>query len=174
MSLTNLTDEQLMARFQRSLDEEAFRELAERYYDRAEYIAGQRLGPSYAGCDAVQEALLRVVRYRKRYNPEQAFAPWFNTILRHVCTDMLRKDIRRRNLLEKFAEHVRHALPKAPSGGKLRDLLGGLSAADAEFLNLRYGWGYSMRELTDHLGCSLEAAKKRHQRILGRLRRRLE
>ncbi len=84
-------DEALMAEFCRTLDDDVFRTLASRHYRQAIQIAQQRLGSFALAQDAVQETLIRIVRYRQRYNARQAFAPWFRSILRNVCTDIHRK-----------------------------------------------------------------------------------
>ena len=65
----DVSDETLMRRFCESLDDETFHTLASRYYDKALRIAKERLGRDSAAQDAVQEAMIRVVRFRRRYRP---------------------------------------------------------------------------------------------------------
>ncbi len=163
-------DEVLMRRFCQTLDEECFRVLAARHYAGALRLAQGRLGSEDAAQDAVQEALIRVVRYRRRYNPSKPFAQWFYTLLRNVCTDLYRKEQRHREALETFSE-VRPAIRAETSAlERVLDLTAGLPPTDAQMLGLRFVEGFSLGEIGSQLGCSLDATKKRFQRLLKRLR----
>jgi RNA polymerase sigma-70 factor (ECF subfamily) len=172
MSDKELTDEQLMRRFRRSLDEAAFRVLADRHYDRALRIAFGRLGDRTAAEDAVQEALVRVVRNRRRYRAGKPFAPWFHTILRNVCTDIHRSELRRRRTVAAFQVMAPETVPDTRAREHAHALVDSLPPAAARLLRLRYENGFTFAELARELGCSVEAAKKRVQRVLGELRGR--
>lgn len=163
------TDERLMGRFRDTLDEQVFRALAGRYYPQALRIAHDRLGNETAAQDAVQETLIRIVRHRRRYDPTKPFARWFFAILRNVCADLHRKEARHQQALQAFADWT--APPAAESAtNRMLDLEVSLSTGEAELLQLRYVDGLSHAEIAGQIGCSLEAAKKRFQRILKRLR----
>jgi len=41
--------------------------------------------------DAVEEAILRAIQAAHRYRSEQAWAPWFLSIVRNICRDCLRR-----------------------------------------------------------------------------------
>jgi RNA polymerase sigma-70 factor (ECF subfamily) len=167
MTESDCADEVLMRRFQETMDEGVFRLLASRHYEAALRIAERRVGNHASAQDAVQEALIRVVRYRGQYQPPRPFAPWFHTILRNVCTDVLRQEARRRDCLQTLAE-----TPPAddPRREKLAGLLAGLSGGNAELLRLRYVCGFSLGELASHCQSSQEAVKKRIQRLIQRLK----
>jgi RNA polymerase sigma-70 factor (ECF subfamily) len=165
-----MTDEALMARFKRDLDEQAFRILAERYFDRAVTVAGRVLGGLADPEDAVQEAFIRVVRYRGRFKTTRAFRPWFYAILRNVCIDMQRKALREAERDRAYAGQPQTAGPAPSALQRVRALMERLTTEDASLLRLRYVDGLSFAEIAAALGCSLAAAKKRHQRVLSRLR----
>ncbi|MCF7847999.1 MAG: sigma-70 family RNA polymerase sigma factor [Kiritimatiellales bacterium] len=170
---TEIPDEMLMARFCATLDDAAFRELTMRYWPPALAIARGKLGRDDLAKDAVQETLIRIVRNRERYNRERPFAPWFYTILRNICTDFQRKEFRHRQKLEDYAEVMpRHE----PTGHKkhIRELLGKLPDADKEILVLRNYQGMPLAEIGDYYGISEEAAKKRAQRALAKLKKLYE
>ena len=170
MTEVECADEVLMRRFQETMDEGVFRLLASRHYEAALRLAQKRVGNHSTAQDAVQEALIRVVRYRRHYHPSRPFAPWFHTILRNVCTDMLRQEARRRDSLQNLAEAV-PPLPAAdPRQEKLVELLAGLSGGNAQLLRLRYVCGLSLGELAVQCQSSQEAVKKRIQRLIQRLR----
>ncbi|MBI5684693.1 MAG: sigma-70 family RNA polymerase sigma factor [Verrucomicrobia bacterium] len=170
MTESDCADEVLMRRFQETMDEGVFRLLASRHYEVALRIAERRVGNHSTAQDAVQEALIRVVRYRRRYHPSRPFAPWFHTILRNVCTDMLRQEARRRDSLQSLAEAAPPMPVSDPRQEKLVELLAGLSGGNAQLLRLRYVCGFSLEELASHCQSSQEAVKKRIQRLIQRLK----
>jgi len=165
--------EALMARFQRRGDAEAFEQIASRFLPPALAAAHSILADHALAEDAVQEAFLRVIRGRDRYLPTRPFSSWFYTILRNLCTDMLRRRARRARLLEALAGNA--GPPAVPAGhdppGSL-DLLAGLPKGDRAVLTLRIVHDLAFRDVAAALGISEEAAKKRAQRGLRRLRER--
>ena len=163
-------DEALMREFQQTMDEGTFRILAARHYPAALRLAQKRLGNHSATQDAVQEALIRVVRHRNRYDSAKPFAPWFHTILRNVCTDHLRREARRRNALFNLEEETPTQMGADPRRERLLELLAGLSGNNAQLLKLRYVCGLSLEELAVQCQSTQEAVKKRIQRLIQRLR----
>jgi len=160
-----------MARFQRAGDAEAFNEVVERSLPRALGVARALLGDASLAEDAVQEAFLRVVRRRDAYVPGRPFGSWFFAILRNVCADARRARARQARLVREVA-----ALPRAAPGRADRDvstpsLLARLPKGEREVLTLRVVQELSFREVAAAMGISEEAAKKRAQRGLRRLRR---
>jgi RNA polymerase sigma-70 factor (ECF subfamily) len=166
----DIPDEALMRQFQEAFDEVAFDELVARYYRPAQVTARNLLGQSSAAEDAVQEAFVRVVGARKSFDPARSFAPWFYSILRHVCVDLQRKEGRRSKQLEALAEQARDEAQAPPSDGRAAAMLQSLPPPDQEVLALRLVHGMPFHEIAAHLGCSVETAKKRAQRALKRLR----
>ena len=96
----------LMARFQRTLDPEAFDRIVSSFLRPALAVAEQILSDAALAEDAVQEAFLRVVRRRTRYLPGKPFSSWFYTILRRVCNDMLRRRARQAALVREVASQT--------------------------------------------------------------------
>jgi len=170
MTENDCADEVLMRRFQETLDEASFRLLASRHYDAAVRIAQRRLGNHHNAQDAVQDALIRVVRHRRRYHSSRPFAPWFHTILRNVCTDILRQEARRTKALANLPEATPSLPMAAPLKERVVELLGGLPADGAQLLQWRFVCGMSLDELAVQCQSSQEAIKKRIQRLIHRLR----
>lgn len=175
---TAVPDEELMAAFQASDDEEAFSELVRRYSEKAFRVAVAVLGNREEAEDAVQECFLRVVRARASYRSEASFSVWLFTLLRNVC----RNELRRRSRVPKKEESL-FATPEAaadPSeAAELREeaaaaraAFEGLPAADREILTLRIHGGLAFSEIAAACGLSTEATKKRAYRALERLRHR--
>jgi RNA polymerase sigma-70 factor (ECF subfamily) len=170
MTIGNLTDEELMARFHETLDDAVFRELVARYCDRGMRFAARRMGNAGNAQDAVQETFIRIVRHSHRFDPGRRFAPWFFTILRNVCTDMSRKEIRMAEALGRYTTETEATGPDYGAVERASAIVGALSEGDARLIRLRFVGGLSFKELASTLHCSVEAAKKRCQRIVNRLR----
>ncbi len=166
--ISNCSDEALMLAFRDTLDEALFTELMTRHYGPALHVAETRIFDSESAADAVQEAFVRVVRKRRHYDGRR-FAPWFYTILRNICTDIIRKEMRRKNKMEAFRAEVPEAAP-AVRRDEFDALIASLPPRDREALTLRYAADLSFAEIAPLLDCSEDAAKKRVQRALARLR----
>lgn len=166
----DITDEALMRRFQSVRDETALRTLMDRHLGAALAVADARLRNTGLSDDAVQEAFVRVARHADRYNPDRPFAPWFYSILRHICTDLIRKECRYRNQLKSFADREDISPSRTADFGPLYAALDRLREDEQELLILRMVRGLSFREIAESFGCSEEAAKKRGARAIRRLR----
>jgi len=166
----HFSDELLMRRFCESLDEEVFRVLASRYYESALRVAEDRLGDYAWAQDAVQETLLRIVRFRDRYDPAKPFTHWFYAVLRNACTDIYRKESRRQEALKALADSTPDHQPDDASKERVLELTAALPGPDTHLLRLRFVEGLSIGEIGGQLGCSLDAAKKRLQRLLRKLK----
>jgi len=158
-----------MGRFRDAFDEAAFDTVMHRYHRAAFAFACSFLHNATAAEDAVQEAFVRIVRQRRKYDPARPFKPWFFQLLRNVCLDAQRKHQRHARKLREFAESA--ITPNVPQrAARLLDVLHVLTPEDKELLTLRMVQGLSFAELATHFGCTEEAAKKRGQRALAKLR----
>lgn len=164
------SNERLMALYQRRLDAEAFGTLVARFMAPALGVAQQLLADRALAEDVVQETFLRLVSRRDSYDPSSPFAPWFYTILRHNCADALRRRARDARALQHVGEELaRHGSPNL-SSGDAADMLAELAPHDRAVLELRVLHDLPFRDVAAALGISEEAAKKRAQRALRRLR----
>jgi len=164
--------ETVMARFQERLDSCAFEQLVSCYMKPAVGVARQILSDHALAEDAVQESFLRVIRKRNQYVPASPFSCWFYRIVRNVCMDMLRKCSREKEALEKVPAVRKSDLPQTNSP-EIPELLGALVRSDQDVLVLRVVHGLGFRDVAAALGISEEAAKKRAQRALKRLRTKI-
>lgn len=161
--------EALMARFQASLDSDAFEQIVSSYISPALAVARQILSDCALAEDAVQESFLRVIRKRAQYIPGSPFSCWFYTIVRNVCIDMLRKRAREEEAIEIIATGAGPSIPRTDLSEILK-LLDCLASRERDVLALRIVHGLRFRDVAAALGISEEAAKKRAQRALKRLR----
>lgn len=88
--LRDARDADLLLRAQRG-EEEAFRELVERYEKRAFFIAFGLLNREEEAWDVAQEAFLRVYRSLDRFDFARSFYTWFFRIVQNLAIDRLRK-----------------------------------------------------------------------------------
>ena len=161
-----------MVRFQTRLDSNAFDGIVSAYMRPAIGIAQQILSDHALAEDAVQESFLRVIRKRRQYVPGNPFSCWFYRIVRNVCMDMLRKCSREKEALDKVPA-VRKPDPPRTDSPEIPELLDVLASSDRDVLVLRIVHGLGFRDVAAALGISEEAAKKRAQRALRRLRAKI-
>jgi len=158
-----------MARFQARLDSKAFEQIVSFYISSALVVTKRILLDDTLAEDAVQESFLRVIHKRDQYIPSSPFSCWFYAIVRNVCLDMLRKKAREKEALENVATIIELSKPrtKLPEIPKIFDIL---ANHERDVLVLRIVHGLGFRDVAAALGISEEAAKKRAQRALKRLR----
>jgi len=167
------TPESLMASFQRRMDDQAMVGLVSLFSRPALGVARQILGQRNLAEDAVQEAFLHVVRSKDQYDPSQRFSVWFYAILRHVCIDLKRKSARHQAVILEYAARKDSGSTEGDDGDDLRVLMKALPRGERDILALRIVDGLSFAEIAAAVGISEEAAKKRSQRGLRRLREKV-
>ena len=165
------TNEELMTGFISDPHNGSFDPLVSRFLGPAVAVARAMLTDTALAEDAVQETFLRIVRKRHQYNTSMVFDNWFYTILRNICRDMLRKMSRQDQLLLKAAENTtlssKDPDPVMEEGYELMD---GLDRDSRTILTLRVIEGMDFARISTVLGISREAAKKRSQRALKKMR----
>ena len=161
-----------MKRFKRSLDQGAFERLVEDYASGAAAVSNQILGDRALAEDAVQEAFIRVIRKRRQYVVSSPFGRWFYAILRNVCIDMLRRRNRDVMLTRQLGSEIANSAAEESQSDELA-LLEMLGPGERHVLELRVVHSMSFKEVAFALDISEEAAKKRAQRGLRRLRQKL-
>ena len=170
------TDEELMERFAYNGDRRSMGMLVRRYAPTATGAAFRLLRSGDEAQDAVQDAFVNIIRARSDYRPHSPFGPWFYRILRNVCLDMLRKRKSYDNALVRLAgEKVPEEDPPAENRrSPFLELVGRLPEKDRRVLMLRVIDGLQLTEIAELCGCTEEAAKKRAQRGLKRLKSLVE
>jgi RNA polymerase sigma-70 factor (ECF subfamily) len=76
-------------------DRDALDELLERHYDRLHALCRRITGDPHDALDALQEALIAIVRGLPRYNGRAAFSTWAYRVTTNACLDELRRRRRR-------------------------------------------------------------------------------
>jgi RNA polymerase sigma-70 factor (ECF subfamily) len=159
-------------------DEEAYRTFYGAYYDRLwRYSLVVAAGDEEAAREALQSALVRVVRHIKVFSDEQVLWSWLTVLARTALSDHNRKRRRYLAFLDRFSSQAR-ATQIEPEGadvdarllGLLESNLATLEAEDKQLVEWKYLEQRSVREIAADLDSSEKAVESR----LGRVRRKLK
>ena len=141
-------------------------------------------GEAYAFCvriagrthaeDLVQEAFLRVLRYRRSYRGD-AFKPWLLRVLRNACMDRLRAMGRERALAGRWTFETSRDAEPSPAFederlARLERALNALPLAQREVIVLARWHDLPYDRIAEVLACSPGAARVRMHRALEKLR----
>jgi RNA polymerase sigma-70 factor, ECF subfamily len=132
----------------------AFEPLVLAHQDQALRIATALLGDADDAADAVQDAFVKAYRSMKRLRDGSAFGPWFRTILRNGCRDMLRSPVRRRVAIteERVGSTSMDGVERADLAGAVRKALRSLSPEHREILVMKEIEGLSYAEIVEATG----------------------
>jgi RNA polymerase sigma factor (sigma-70 family) len=169
-----MNDQQLLARFITDPTGNAFAELVRRNADLVYSSARRQLGDAHLAEDVTQAVFFLLTR--KAAKVKGSLPGWLITATCYACRDARKIAARRRR-------HERQAAQMRPEQSQisqestwenyspmLDDAIKRLSPADRDAVVLRYLRGMSHREVGESIGVSEEAARKRVERGLDRLR----
>jgi len=118
---TPRTDHQLMAALAQG-DEEAFRELVERYQREVYGTIAKMIGDFHEAEDLAQRVFLRVYRAAPRYRPEAEFTTWLYTILRRLVFNETERRTRfRSRMVEESSFPGREGVEREAPDLRLKD-----------------------------------------------------
>lgn len=158
-------------------DESAYRAFYDAYFDRLfRYLLVVTAGDEDAAREALQSALVRVVRHIKVFASEEVLWSWLTVLARSALSDQNRKRRRYFAVLDRFAWHTRapQAVPVDPEadsrlGDSLEACLEALPADERRLVEGKYFEGRSVRDLAGEFSLSEKAVESR----LGRVRQKL-
>lgn len=151
-------------------DEEAFRELHERFFDRLyQFLLVVTRGRADEAQEAVQQTWLRVVRYVRVFDTEEALWDWLKVLARSAARDAGRKQQRYVALLQKFALRRQGcAYAREQASGEenrlrsvLEECLEELDPADRQLIENKYVEGLTVKELSALTGLTEKAIESR-------------
>lgn len=88
---TGDAEEQQLIRESAQGDEDAFRQLVERYHRLVMHVAYRSMGDMSLAEDVAQEAFIKVFRGLPAYRPEKPFVHWLHRVVANSVTDALRR-----------------------------------------------------------------------------------
>lgn len=170
------SDMDLLAAYGERGSEDAFRELVDRHVDFVYSAALRQLGDPHAAREATQAAFLALAGKAGSLPTGTLIGGWLHRAVHFAARNLRRAEARRRHWeeaaaamqtpdqddgMEGFREQIQPQVDQA---------MAGLEDSDRDALVLRYLEQKTVREVAEELGTSEEAAKKRVQRALERLR----
>lgn len=124
--------------------------------------------------DVVQEILLSIHKARHSYNSSREFYPWFYAIVNARVVDEKRKSFREGRKMEAYRKEVESIeiedSRKKSLESDISGVLQALPEKERNILELNKVHGYSMKEIADYLGISLENVKVTAHRGLNNLK----
>jgi len=159
-------------------DEAAYRTFYDAYFDRlSRYLLVVPTGDEDKTREALQSALVRVVRHIKCFPDDDAFWRWLTVLARSALSDQSRKRRRYVAFLERFTQHARveHFVAEDhQADAKLLTLLervmGGLPVEERDLVERKYFARHSVREIAEEFQASEKAVESRLARVRRKLR----
>lgn len=159
-------------------DESAYRTFYHAYFDRLmRYLLVVAGGDEDAAREALQAALVRVVRHIKVFSDEAVFWRWLTVLARTAFTDETRKRRRYLAFLDRFTRHTDSQTSvesNSEADEHLRALLQRCLASllddERNLLERKYLANRSVREIAGELQTSEKAIESRLARIRQKLR----
>lgn len=154
-------------------DEDAAKELIDRYYGAILRYCGWHCPDSEKAEDLTQETFLRLFRNLSWYKGRNRFKSYLYTIANRLCIDESRKISF--YSLEDAAEIAdgKNDYVQAEHREEISRLLGVLSEVQREAVLLRFGQELGFAEIAEVMGCSRRTAQSRVRNALRLMRREL-
>jgi RNA polymerase sigma factor (sigma-70 family) len=169
-----LTDQQLLREYAASRSDSAFRELVRRHIDLVHSAARRLVRDSHTAEDVTQAVFTALSKDARKVSSHPVLAGWLHRTTRHLSTNVIRADARRRLREQQALVMSPPASEPEPLwediASHLDAVLGELSESDRDAVILRFFEKRSAKEIASTLGITAEAAQKRVNRALDRLR----
>jgi RNA polymerase sigma factor (sigma-70 family) len=160
-------------------EEVAFREFHQLYFDRLyRFLLVVARGHEDQAREALQMTLLRVARYARGFESEEAFWDWLKVLARSAARDAGRRQQRYWALLERFARLWQPPSEETGPGEEnclrlaLTESLDELTPPDRLLVAGKYLEGQTVRELSAQTGLTEKAVESRLLRLRRLLRER--
>ncbi|MEM1245988.1 MAG: RNA polymerase sigma factor [Acidobacteriota bacterium] len=173
------SDEQLMLEV-RSGDESSLGTLFERHHEGVYRYLLRMTGQPQISEDLVQDAFIRVLRYRQSFRDDSHFRPWLYRVAHNVGTDHFNRSSKR----PEYGTDELEAVDEAPGSqeqlesrervGLMQRALAALPAEKRELLILARYEALPYAEIGELLDCSVGAVKVRVHRATATLRQEVE
>jgi RNA polymerase sigma-70 factor, ECF subfamily len=161
-------------------DEAAFREFHREYFDRLyHFLLVVCHGQEQEAQDALQQTLLRLIRYIRPFESEDVFWCWLKAVARSAARDINRKEKRYAALLEELAlrflltPHDNHFVEGDRLSVALEESLAELPSSERRLLEAKYIDGCTVKELGAETGLTLKAVESRLDRLRRAVRERI-
>jgi RNA polymerase sigma factor (sigma-70 family) len=167
------TDQQLLQDYAGCRSEPAFAELVRRHVDLVHSAAVRMVRDAHLAEDVTQGVFLALAHNARQLAGRPVLSGWLHRTAQNLAANTVRTDVRRRVREQEAALMNELSAPDASweeIAPQLDAALGELSETDRDAVLLRYFERKSAREMAELLGLSDEAAQKRVNRAVERLR----
>jgi RNA polymerase sigma-70 factor (ECF subfamily) len=144
----------------RNGDRDALARFVERSQADVWRFSAHLLGAEHAD-DATQETYLRAIGALDAFRAESSARTWLLSICRRVCADVIRRTVRRRNLVRRMSSHPVDAATPARHDADLDDVLTGLHPDRRQAFVLTQLLGLSYEEAAEVCGCPIGTIRSR-------------
>lgn len=173
--MNDQTDSQLLRCYAESRSEEAFAFLVTRHVDLVYSAAIRMVRDPHLAEDVTQNVFIALAKTAHQLTDRAVLSGWLHRTAQNIAAQTVRTIERRRAREEKaVVMNESRATESDPSWDKIAPqldaALGQLNEPDRDVLLLRYFERKSAREMAETLGISEEAAQKRVNRAVDRLR----
>ncbi len=173
--MNDQTDAQLLRAYAEHRSDPAFAELVRRHVDIVHSAAVRMVCDAHLAQDVTQGVFLALAKHAAQLTNRPVLSGWLHRTTHNIAAQTVRTDVRRR-FREQEAAAMNELLAAEPDavwehiGPQLDTALGELNETDRDALLLRYFERKSASEMAITLGISDEAAQKRVNRAVERLR----
>ena len=173
--MNSLTDQQLLRDYTERRAEAAFAELVRRHVDYIYSAALRMVRDAHLAEDVTQGVFVALAQNAPQLTDRPVLSGWLHRTVQNIAAQTVRSDVRR-HAREQEAAAMNELLSAEPEAvwehiaPQLDAALGELSEPDRDALLLRYFERKSAREMGELLGTSEDAAQKRVNRAVERLR----
>jgi len=160
-------------------DEAGYRMFYELYFHRLfRYLLVVTSGREEAAREALQLALLRVVRHIRKFDSEEAVWSWLTVLARSAVVDEQRKRGRYRSFLDRWFQRKQvEAAADTNADERLRELLeqnlDALPWDERDLINRKYFARESVKEIAADVGATEKAIESQLVRIRRKLKARI-
>jgi RNA polymerase sigma-70 factor, ECF subfamily len=156
-------------------EDEGFRQLQALYFERLyRFLLVVARGDETQAREALQETFVRVARYARTFEDEDAFWSWLRAVGRNAARDAGRKQRRYSSLLERFIRRNQSDSPAAVQdtalAAALEESVAKLASDDRLLIEGKYVDGQTVRELSEQAGLTEKAVESRLWRLRQQLR----
>jgi RNA polymerase sigma factor (sigma-70 family) len=169
----NESDLELLARYTEQQAEDAFAEVVRRHVDLVHSAALRQVQSQHLAEEVVQSTFINLARHAHRLKSGTILTAWLYQVTRREAIDVVRREARRQ-LREQIATEMNSINATDADWTDIQpmldDAMQALDQTDRAAVLLRYFENKSLREVGQALGASDNAAQKRVNRAVDRLR----
>jgi RNA polymerase sigma factor (sigma-70 family) len=169
-----MDDDELLRAYREHRSDQAFTELVERHLPLVYGVAMRVVHEPHTAEDVAQAVFIQLARKASSIREGQAVAGWLYRATQHDALDALRNEKRRRQreteAMKLAQESSRPEIAAEQLTPFLEQAMGQLRRVEQDAVVLRFFQGKSLRETGQALAMSEEAARKRVDRALDKMR----